>query len=216
MPATSACKLCLANACVPVGRNKQREFVHCTQCDLVCVPPAYWLSVDDERTRYGHHDNAPTNRGYVDFLNEVVTVVADVASPGARILDFGAGENAVLTELLRQRGWQCTAYDPIYGIGQRAFSERYDVVVLCEVIEHLHNLRAELVRIAGCLAPLASVVVRTRCYPSLAAIPTWWYARDPTHVNLFSQKALAYAAELCRARLRTTASPDLFVWTRSL
>lgn len=215
MSPTSACKLCLANDCVPIGRNKQREFVHCPHCDLVCVPPAYWLSVDDERERYGHHDNAPSNRGYVDFLTEVVDVVAEVAPPGARVLDFGAGENAVLTDLLRHRGWQSTAYDPLYGIGQRAFAERYDVVVMCEVIEHLHNLRAELVRLASCLAPSASVVVRTRCYPSLEAIPTWWYARDATHVNLFSRKALAYAAGLCGTRLRSSASADLFIWTRS-
>jgi SAM-dependent methyltransferase len=215
MTSSSACKLCRASTCVSVGRNKHREFLHCPSCGLVCVPPAFWLSVDDERARYGHHDNVPSNRGYVDFLGEVVDVVATLAPPGGRVLDFGSGENAVLTELLRGRGLVCTAYDPLYGIGHRVLDERYDVIVLCEVIEHLHNLRAELARIGNGLAPSGKVVVRTRCYPSLEALPTWWYARDATHVNLFSRKALAYAAELCGTRLAVTGKPDIFVWSRS-
>lgn len=208
-----SCKLCLGSDCAPAGRSLRRNLLHCRACDLVFVPEAQWVSVGDERVRYGHHDNRREHAGYVSFLAEVADVVVGLASPGARILDFGSGENAVLTQLLRERGYAATAYDPVYGLGPDAFASRYDVVVLCEVIEHLRDLRGELERIRGCLADGGQVVVRTRCYPSLAALPTWWYARDPTHINFFSPGALGVAAARCGGlACHAAGGPDLFVW----
>ncbi|HEX7507756.1 MAG TPA: hypothetical protein VF550_13345, partial [Polyangia bacterium] len=99
----SLCKLCLATACVPAGRNKHREFTHCPNCGLVFVPSQFWLSEDEERARYAHHDNSPANEGYVKFLAQVARVVEGLG--GGRVLDFGSGENAVLADILRQRGF---------------------------------------------------------------------------------------------------------------
>jgi hypothetical protein len=209
---THVCKLCLADDCVPAGRSQQRDLYHCRACGLVFVPPTQWVSVADERARYGHHDNTAENAGYLRFLGEVADVVAAVASPPGRVLDFGSGKHAILTELLRQRGYHCTAYDPVYGLGMDALGGRYDVVILCEVIEHLRDLRDELERISGTLTEGGRVVVRTRCYPSLAALPTWWYARDPTHINFFSPAALDVAASWCGLVSRATDAPDIFVW----
>jgi hypothetical protein len=179
----------------------------------VFVPEAGWLTVAAERARYAHHDNTAANAGYVQFLGEVADVVCGLVGPGARVLDFGSGEHAVLTGILTQRGRECTAYDPLYGIGAGALAARYDVIVLCEVIEHLRDLRVELERIGKCRGPDAVVVVRTRCYPSLAELPTWWYARDPTHVHFFTPRTLAHAARLCGLACRSTTTPDVFVWS---
>ena len=35
----------------------------------------------------------------------------------------------------------CESYDPLYGLLIDEKREKYDVIVLCEVIEHLRNLR---------------------------------------------------------------------------
>jgi 2-polyprenyl-3-methyl-5-hydroxy-6-metoxy-1,4-benzoquinol methylase len=181
----------------------------------VFVPEAQWLSLEDERARYAHHDNSPSNEGYVRFLGEVAHVVCGLVEPGARVLDFGSGEQAVLTELLRARGQKCTAYDPLYDLGPDALGEQYDVIVVCEVIEHLRGLRAELIRLAGRLRPGGHLVVRTRCYPSLADLPAWWYARDPTHINFFAKPTLEHAARLCGLRWRQSAIADISVWSSS-
>ena len=186
--------------------------VHCRGCGLVFVLERQWVTVEDERARYAHHDNTAANEGYVKFLGQVAAVVEGLPEPEAPILDFGSGEHAVLTEMLRGRGLDCVAYDPRYGIGGDALHGRYDVVVLCEVIEHLRDLRAELARLAECLRPGGSIVVRTRCYPSVAELPAWWYARDPTHINFFAPAALAVAAALCDRVCQPTAEPDIFVW----
>ena len=209
-----ACKLCLFDGCASAGRNKHREFVHCPSCGLVFVPTEYWTTAPDERARYARHDNTENNPGYVRFLGETANVVASMAKPGARILDFGAGENAVLTGLLRRQGHDCTAYDPLYGLGTAALSERYDVVVICEVIEHLRELREELLVLGKCVRPNGGIVVRTQCYPSLTELPTWWYARDATHINFFAPQTLVFAAGLRGMTCETTAHPDLTVWRK--
>jgi hypothetical protein len=212
-PNSSVCKLCLASACVPTGRNKHREFVHCPDCGLVFVPQKFWLSADEERARYAHHDNSRSNEGYVKFLGQVADVVAGLRKGPARVLDFGSGETAVLADLLRQRGFDCVAFDPLYGKGTSALSARYDVVVLCEVIEHLRDLHAEILSLQECLSSDGRIVVRTQCYPSVADMASWWYARDATHLNFFSERTLDFAASLCGLRCLRTATPDIFVWT---
>jgi len=207
-----ACKLCLASACEPAGRNKHREFVHCPSCGLVFAPPSYWLTLDEERARYAHHDNALSNEGYAKFLGQVADVVAGLGADRARVLDFGSGQNAVLADILRRRGFDCAAYDPLYGKGQEALRSRYDIVILCEVIEHLRDLRGEMRSIEACLGKGGRVVVRTQCYPSVAEVSSWWYARDLTHLNFFAGRALEFAAELCGLHCRGTGEPDIFVW----
>jgi len=209
----STCKLCLSSACIPAGRNKHRAFVHCPACGLVSVPREFWVNENDERTRYAHHDNSPANAGYMTFLGQVADVVAGLKPKPGRVLDFGSGDNAVLTGILRQRGFDCTAYDPVYGLGLAALRDRYDTVVVCEVIEHLRDLRGDLALLKECLAPGGRVVVRTQCYPSVATIPTWWYARDATHLNLFGVGTLDFAAGLCGLHCQRTGEPDIFVWT---
>jgi hypothetical protein len=208
----TACKLCLADGCVDAGKNKHRTFLHCPSCDLVYVPAQQWVPPDAERTRYAHHDNSEANAGYVQFLGQTAEVVAGMARPGARILDFGAGEHAVLTGLLRQRGFDCVAYDPLYDLGTATLGERHDVVILCEVIEHLRELREEVTALGRYLAPDGCVVVRTQCYPSVAELPAWWYARDATHINFFAPQTLAFAASLCGLRCESTAHSDITVW----
>jgi hypothetical protein len=208
------CRLCLTPGCIPAGKNKHRDFGHCPSCGLVSVPPDQWLTVEDERARYGHHDNSESNPGYVRFLGEVAAVVGGLAAPGARVLDFGAGEGAVLARQLQRLGYDAVAYDPLYGLGEGALSGRYRVVVLCEVIEHLRELRDEIVSASKCLDTGGAIVIRTQCYPSVEEVPTWWYARDATHINFFAPRTLAFAGALCGLDCQPTARPDIALWRR--
>lgn len=204
------CKLCQADDGSTLLSRGPRTFHVCPSCGLVFVPDNEWLSVEDERARYRHHDNTPDNHGYVCFLNEVVAQVEALGLGGQPILDFGSGENAVLTDLLKTRGLACSAYDPLYGRTQR--TGPYALIILCEVIEHLRDLRGEVARLRDWLSPNGKILVRTQPYPSIEGIPGWWYSRDPTHINFFNEHALAHAARLV-GRTNTRLSKDIFLWT---
>jgi hypothetical protein len=204
-----SCKLCQTNDCSTLVPHGPRTFHLCPRCGLVFVPEDQWLSVEDERARYQHHNNTPDTHGYVCFLNEVVAQVEALRLGGQPILDFGSGEHAVLTDLLNARGLACTAYDPLYGRTQLAGP--YALVIVCEVIEHLRDLRGELARLRDLLSSDGKILVRTQPYPSVEQLPAWWYSRDPTHINFFSEATLSHAASLI-GRSSTRLTKDIFLW----
>ena len=203
------CKLCLASPCRPAGQTLGRRLLHCPACGLGFVPDEHWLSVDDERRRYQFHDNAPGNAGYRRFLGQVTDVVAALTPRPTSILDFGSGELAVLTGLLIDRGHACTAYDPLYGLGSPAGT--YNLVILCEVLEHLRDLRGELHALRGRLARDGRVLVRTQPYPAVDEIPAWWYSRDSTHINFAAPETFTAMLPLLNLTRVERPADDLFL-----
>jgi SAM-dependent methyltransferase len=203
------CKLCLSDGCAPVAATQGRTFLHCPSCGLVFVPESEWPCRAAERARYDKHDNTPGNAGYLRFLSEVVTAVRRLRQPPARVLDFGCGERAILCTLLAEAGYAATGYDPAYP-DRASIEGTFDLVVLCEVIEHLRDLRAELARIARHLVPAGPVLMRTRLYPSPDRMADWWYARDPTHINFLAEPTFAVVAKLLGKTRVERLGEDLF------
>ena len=217
------CNLCGSGSVSLAGSDKHRFFYLCGDCALVSVPPKYWLSVDDERARYELHDNNMSNAGYVKFLSQVVDVatrvVDDVVTDnclktGLKVLDFGCGKEAVACQLLKDKSIDCYGYDPLYG---RTLPEpvsksgQYDIIILCEVIEHLRDIKRELTRINELLREGGVIILRTQIYESPLSFPSWWYARDLTHINFFSEKSLSAAAGMMGKRFEKTEVSDIFL-----
>jgi hypothetical protein len=204
------CKLCQVPGCSRIPSCRRRTFLHCSACGLVFVPASEWLTIEAERARYDHHDNTRMNPGYLRFLDEVVAQVEALQVGTASILDYGCGGQAVLTGLLRDKGMSCIGYDPIYGRDQ--LGGPHALVILCEVIEHLRDLRGELARVGRLLGPGGRVLLRTRLHPGIAAMADWWYARDATHINFIGEETLARAAGLAGCNTVVRVAGDMFVW----
>jgi hypothetical protein len=163
------CRLCGSPDCRMIFRDIAREYRHCAVCDLIFVPASQFVTVEEERARYELHDNTGDHAGYRSFLSGVAEIVVQVTAQSGSILDFGSGRHAVLTSLLRERGYSCTAYDPLYGIGMDSAECTYNTVVLCEVIEHLRNLKEDVRIITGLANASGTLVIRTG------------FHRDPSH-----------------------------------
>ncbi|MBD3240509.1 MAG: methyltransferase domain-containing protein [Chitinivibrionales bacterium] len=208
---THECPLCGAGSADPIGIAAGRDLFLCRVCDLVFVTPSQHLTPDRERERYSQHDNSADNAEYVRYLEGVARVLDTIPIDDPEVLDFGCGEEAVLTEILHERGVRCAAYDPLYGIGTDTLSRAYDVVIACEVIEHLRDPAAELGLIERLVRTGGYLVVRTQLRPeNPEAVSRWWYAQDPTHICLFSERSLRWMAHaihmpLQRVDLKGTA-----------
>jgi hypothetical protein len=205
------CRLCNAEECIHVCSDLHRSFFHCVRCGLIFVPASDHLSLSDEKARYALHDNDAGHEGYLRFLSEMADSVIEHSSPNAHILDFGCGKEAVLSSILRARGFDCTPYDPLYEIGPSALARQYDAVVLCEVIEHLRELPHEVAIVKQVLKPTGKVFIRTRLYPSLPEFSKWWYKEDPTHVNFFSRPSMELLASMMGLTMEDTEKPDIFI-----
>jgi SAM-dependent methyltransferase len=192
---TELCPLCKQSTGALVAECGKRPLCRCRTCDLTFVPARYHVSPEQELQRYALHTNSEDDAGYVAFLESVASAVERFPLAHPDILDFGSGPNQVLTTILHRRGYACRAYDPLYGVGLDALESRYDIVVLCEVFEHLRDPQGEFERIIGLLKPRGLVLMHTLLRPfETGALSSWWYARDITHVNFLSMRCCEYIA----------------------
>jgi hypothetical protein len=174
----------------------------------VHVPSRHHLSAEEEKQRYDRHTNTMEDDGYVEYLTAFAQVLERIPVQDPDVLDFGSGPNAALTTILLGRGIRCRAYDPLYGVGEDALQRPCDVLMACEVLEHLRDLPTELARMGAVIRPDGYLVCRTRFRPADAEFGQWWYANDPTHINFFSTVALQYVSDVLRAPLAFVEQPD--------
>jgi SAM-dependent methyltransferase len=189
------CRLCSHSPCRLQGESGGRHLWSCPTCGLVFVPGDEHVTVERERERYALHDNTPDNEGYVSYMEGVADLLGMVPLEKPVVLDFGCGEHAVLVDVLRRRGVDCSGYDPLCGVGTDVTGKRFDVIIACEVVEHLRDLAAEAALLGRMLAPGGYLVIRTQYAPSAVEdLLSWWYVSDVTHVNFFGTKSLAWLA----------------------
>lgn len=193
MPKKYVCPLCLGSDFRPLCDVGTREIHHCAGCDLRFVPPIFHLSVDEERRRYLCHDNSFQDTEYIAYLNRCIKDLSRIPVEHPQVLDFGCGQHGVLSDILNKQGVHCTAYDPLFCIGPNALDQKYDIVILNEVIEHLRDPRHELMRLSNIAR---FMLIRTRLVTPLTDIASWWYVQDPTHIAFYSTRSITVAAEL--------------------
>ena len=189
------CVLCGIGNCIGVSVPNGRSLYRCLSCGLVFVCPENRVSLESERARYALHTNDADAAGYVRYMSGIANQLSTVLFAGARILDFGSGENYVLTRILRERGYACDAYDPLYALDLHCGAETYDGIVLCESIEHIRNLPENL-RLLKKLSNARTVYfVKTQLYDTATDFATWWYAQDCTHINFFNEHSMHSIAQ---------------------
>ena len=207
------CRLCGFDRLTLVSQDKRRAFYICENCELISVPKRYWLSADDEKKRYELHNNTLSNDGYVKFLSQMADEVQKVCDSNSRVLDFGSGANAVLSQLLNKKNINCRAYDPLFDKFLQNSGERFNIIVLCEVIEHLKNIRGEFEFIDKHLSKDGKIILRTQIYYDISKFSGWWYAQDAAHINFFNKKSLQTTAGLLNKELKETEHHDIFLLT---
>ena len=204
------CRLCNSARSAKLCSDDARSYFHCEKCGLIFVPESEHVSVHEEKKRYALHDNSAANIGYVKFLGDMVKAVSGQCGRSGRVLDHGSGKNSVLTRLLKEKGYNCTAYDPLYHIGKEALSKTYDTVVLCEVVEHLRDLRKEAFLIKKVAGNTGKILIRTRLYPSLDTFAGWWYKNDITHINFFGRETIDVMAGIMGREKVGQEAGDIF------
>jgi hypothetical protein len=205
------CPLCDATGCARFFEDRRRSYYWCESCGLLFVPKAGHIAFEDEKKRYELHDNNIGNSGYVQFLEETVTVIEGLPMVDKRIIDFGSGKNRVLGELFRERGLFIDSFDPLYDIGKEFLNRKYTVLVLCEVIEHFRDLKHEARVIREMVDTNGVILLRTNICPPLENFSAWWYKEDMTHINFFTRKSIErFASEVGKVYVEQREK-DIFI-----
>jgi len=170
--------------------DRHRDYYRCGYCKLVYVPPAQFLSREEEQAEYDKHQNSPQDRGYRTFLSRLFEPLNDRLSPASCGLDFGCGPGPTLSVMFEEAGHHVNLYDPLYAQDDEALSQEYDFITASEVVEHLHDPAMELERLWRILKPGGWLGIMTKLTLDKDAFARWHYKNDLTHVCFFSRETM--------------------------
>ena len=195
--ATGGCPLCAGPVSERFDEKTARRYRWCRRCDLVSVHPDDRVTRSSEIGRYLEHDNGHHQSGYVRMLSRFLDrAVKPWCGSGASLLDYGCGYSPVLSSIARGRGYSVRSWDPYFLPDNSALQASYDVIVACEVIEHIAEPGRALAAMRELLEPGGILAVRSSLHPdSWEAFFRFWYIRDRTHVSYFSEQTVRFAAE---------------------
>ncbi|HEY6010816.1 MAG TPA: class I SAM-dependent methyltransferase [Nitrospirota bacterium] len=185
------CPLCRSDDVRNFSRDNCRTYFQCGVCSLVFVPPAHYVTAEEEKKRYDLHRNSPDDPGYRGYLNRLFVPLSHGLSPGSRGLDFGSGPAPALSRMFREAGHSMALYDPFYEPDKSVFEQRYDFITASEVVEHLRDPKEELERLWQCLKPGGRLGIMTQFSVEQKAFSQWHYRNDPTHICFFSRPAFS-------------------------
>ena len=197
----NVCPLCHAKGVSEFSADKRRNYLRCTVCSLIFVPPFQFLSAEDEKKRYDLHRNSPDNADYRRFLGRLFTPLQQRLAPGSSGLDFGSGPEPTLSRMFEEAGHSMMIFDQYYKHAPAALDRRYDFITASEVVEHLREPGKELDRLWACLKCGGWLGIMTKFAEEPAAFPRWYYKNDLTHVCFFSRAAFTWLAATWNADL---------------
>lgn len=190
-----------------------KRYGDCPACACICLAEESLPSPAEEKRRYRLHRNDLGDPGYRRFLEGFIeAAVLPFATPGCAVLDFGSGPAPALASLLAERGFEVTCHDPFFAPGEDWRGRRWDLVILHEVAEHLHEPGEAFRLLVSLLAPGGRIAVRSRFVPAdEEGFRRWWYREDPTHVAFYRPETFSWLARTHGLETLLAREPDLAV-----
>jgi len=180
------CPLC--NGMVaPFLSARGREYLLCSGCHSVMMDPSDRPSLDEEERRYLLHRNDPSDPGYRAFVRPLVETVLAYIDRDDRILDYGSGSGSAVSAMLREEGLSIDEYDPIFH--PQPPEECYDVIILCEVVEHFREPAQEFRHLSSLVR--GHLIIMTDPFTEDRDFHEWYYKDDQTHMFLYSRRAIS-------------------------
>lgn len=189
------CPLCHGADLVVYHQDKKRRYHQCQTCQLVSVPPEFYLSAEAEKTEYDKHENHADDLGYQTFLNRTLEPLLSRVSTSAQGLDFGCGEGKALSLMAKARGYQIDNYDLYYANNPETLDRQYEFITLTEVIEHVSDAAGLLAQLDSLLKPKGILAVMTKRVQNQTAFASWHYKNDPTHINFYAEATFEWLTQ---------------------
>ncbi len=170
-----------------------RTYRGCNKCRLIFTETRFLPSARDEKKRYLTHKNGIQYPGYVKFLNQAINPALPLLSEDMEGLDFGCGPTPTLSLLLKNQGYKCNNYDPIFF--PVLACKHYDFIFATECFEHFFFPEKEIKKIHNLLKPGGLLIIMTETWNSIDAFSNWYYAKDTTHVSFYHNHTFRFIAE---------------------
>jgi len=188
------CLLCQSSEIIFLKKYLLQNYYQCHHCGLIFVHPADHIDGAAESQRYHTHENDPSNKGYSDFLSQVVSPLKPFLNKEMTVVDWGSGAGKPMQYYLKDDVKAVDSYDPIFALNQLNF-KKYDVVIATEVVEHFRRPLFMWQEMIERLAPFGRLCIMTGMSDDyLPAFFDWYYIQDPTHICFYQTKTFDWIA----------------------
>ena len=188
------CKLCGGDS-VCFFKGRHGEYFRCSNCKSVFLSSLYLPGREKEKKRYEFHNNDIEDEGYCKFVFPIIKNIVSFFSLEHKGLDFGCGPGPVISHLLKKKGFSLDLYDPFFENNRSIFSNKYDFIVCCEVIEHFHNPQKEFSLLYSLLKPAGKLYCMTYILTDDIDFEKWHYKNDFTHVFFYHPESFKFVRE---------------------
>ena len=193
-PPPDACPVCRAALPRRFVDVQERTYWRCDHCEATFLDPCYRLAQEEELAHYRHHQNERDDPRYRGFLSKLADPLLKKLKPGMTGLDYGCGQGPALAAMLEEAGLTMSLYDPFFHDDRAVLKQRYDVITLSEVAEHLFDPAQEFDFLAQRLKPDGWLGVMTCFQTDDDRFASWHYRRDPTHVVFYRYRTFEVIA----------------------
>jgi cyclopropane fatty-acyl-phospholipid synthase-like methyltransferase len=155
------------------------------------------------------------NVGYVNMFNRFIAAAVDPFINTGSGLDFGSGPGPVLYELLKQKGFTMTHYDPYFHDDKTVLTKTYDLITSTEVFEHLSNPLTTFKTLANMLNKDGVLAIMTSFHPQDdETFLSWWYRRDPTHIAFYTETTFKHLQKATKLQRIYTNHKNIIVFKK--
>ena len=180
------------------------SYNHCNQCNHIWLDSTHYLKEVEESERYLLHNNNADNISYVNYLTRIYNECekyAPKSSLESGVVDYGCCAEEVMVKVIEKSGYEGYGYDPLFNIVVPLNNLPVGVVIASESVEHFYNPLTEFKQIHSWLKPGGTLFIKTSLTDTVDDFGSWWYRKDPTHVQFFSRQSFQFIAETIGFRL---------------
>lgn len=170
----------------------------CERCGFCHAPELYAWTLEDFSTRIYNDEYVLVDPDYVEVrphanATHLISLLGDGAK-AVRHIDYGGGQG-LLSDMLRDSGWDSQSYDPFVDRDVSLASlGKFDFVTAYEVFEHVPDVAQLAANLSMLLKDDGLVLFSTLVTDGNVKRDqrlTWWYASPRNgHISLFSHDSL--------------------------
>jgi hypothetical protein len=194
------CPLCYSKRTHFFTKDRLRNYHQCTSCDLVFVPENFFLSPNEEKSRYDFHENSPEDPNYLKFLSQLTIPLKNYLKENWEGLDYGCGPGPAMPTLFKDSSQKIFLYDTFYEKNEKILQKKYDFLISTEVIEHFHYPHEEFEKLKKLLKTHTVIGFMTELLPE-KNFDKWYYKNDDTHVMFYSKKTMQFLANFFEKKI---------------
>lgn len=206
------CVICNGETTVLDDPTMSISYDVCPSCGFIYKQKEFHYSKEEEHNRYKLHHNDEHNIAYQTYMENIIKLHIRPLKNVKTVLDFGSGPYPMLKKLLELYDYEVYDFDPFFNNDPLYVTHRYDLIILTEVLEHVHRPMETLLQLIDLLRPNGRILIMTQFRTmDVSEFNDWWYRRDQTHVSFFNELTFETICDILDLKIVSSNHKDVIV-----